>query len=199
VLPLAGSALYALLGTPAALLPQPTVAAAEGRSHQLDTPDMEQMVARLAARLEKNPDDKAGWAMLARSYHAMRRAPQALAAFERLGDDVQRDPTLLAEYADVLATAAGGNIEGKPLQLVQAALKLNPDHGMALSLAATAAYRRNDLPEAARHWQRLLKQVPPDSEDAKWLMKTLSEIGAPAEAPAAAAPKAGGTGRAAAR
>ena len=50
---------------------------------------------------------------------------------------------------------------------------------MALSLAATAAYKRGDFAEAARHWQRLLKQLPPDSADAQWLVKTLAEIGAP--------------------
>ena len=85
----------------------------------------------------------------------------------------------------MLATQANGNIEGEPLRLVKTALQLDPDHPMALSLAATAAYKRNDLPEAARHWQRLLKQLPPESDDAKWLMKTLAEIGAPV---AAAAP-----------
>ena len=47
---------------------------------------------------------------------------------------------------------------------------------MALSLAATAAYKRNDFPEATRQWDRLLKQLPADSDDAKWVVQTLAEI-----------------------
>jgi cytochrome c-type biogenesis protein CcmH len=91
---------------------------------------------------------------------------------------------LLADYADVLASQAGGNLEGRPLKLAKAALQLEPDHAMALSLVATAAYKRKDYPEAAQHWQRLLKQLPPESDDAKWLEKTLAEIGSPMRRPA---------------
>ncbi|HEY0855786.1 MAG TPA: c-type cytochrome biogenesis protein CcmI [Albitalea sp.] len=181
--PLAAAGLYAQLGAPVALLPQTQQAVAD--AHQGAAADIEQMVAALAARLEQNPGDTKGWAMLARSYHAMGRTAEAQAAFLRVGDELNKDPALLSAYADVLATQANGNIEGEPLRLVKTALQLDPDYPMALSLAATAAYKRNDFPEAARHWQRLLKQLPPESDDAKWLMKTLAEIGAPV---AAAAP-----------
>ncbi|HEY2926041.1 c-type cytochrome biogenesis protein CcmI [Piscinibacter sp.] len=183
-LPLAATGLYALLGAPAALLPQQPLAS--GSAHQVTAAEIDQMVAGLAARLEKNPADTKGWAMLARSYYALGRSAEAQAAFARIGDDLYKDPVLLADYADVLATQANGNLEGQPLQLVKTALQLDPGNPMALSLAATAAYKRKDFPEAARHWQRLLEQLPSDSEDARWLVKTLAEIGAPA-APAAAA------------
>ena len=180
-LPLAATGLYAWLGTPAALWPQAQEAPmAQGSEPDPVTPEVEQMVARLAARLEKNPDDPKGWSMLAHSYRVMRRHADAAKAYERIRADVlNQDPSLLAAYADTLATLAGGNIEGRPLQLVTAALKLDADHPMSLSLAATAAYRRGDFPEAARHWQRLLKQLPPDSDDARFLAKTLADIGAP--------------------
>jgi cytochrome c-type biogenesis protein CcmH len=177
-LPLAAAGLYAWLGTPAALLSQ-----GAGQASQSNDPQMaqiEQMVARLAARLEKNPNDPKGWAMLAHSYRVLNRYAEAADAYARMGDEaLNKDPALLAAYADTLATLAGGNIEGRPLQLVMAALKLDPQHPMSLSLAATAAYRRGDFPEAARYWQQLLKQLPPDSDDARFVAKTLAEIGAP--------------------
>ena len=187
-LPLGASALYAVLGEPAALLarPVPVAAAHEG----IASPEIERMVAGLAARLEKNPADKKGWAMLARSYHAMGRSREAMAAFERLGDDVHQDASLLAVYADVLATSAGGKLEGAPTQLVDEALRLEPDHPMALSLAATAAYKRRDLPAAAGYWQRLLRQLPAESDDARFIVKTLGEIGAPVAAVVQAGPAA---------
>jgi cytochrome c-type biogenesis protein CcmH len=188
-LPLGASALYALLGEPAALLARP-VAAAAAPHEGFASPEIERMVAGLAARLEKNPGDKKGWAMLARSYHAMGRSREAAAAFERLGDDLHRDASLLAVYADVLAASAGGQIDGAPMRLVEEALKLEPDHPMALSLAATAAYKRRDFPTAAEHWQRLLRQLPPDSEDARFIVKTLGEIGASTPVGVAAVPAA---------
>jgi cytochrome c-type biogenesis protein CcmH len=75
--PLAATGLYGMLGTPEAILrPVPTQAAAM-------PPDVERMVAGLAARLERNPDDPKGWAMLARSYEVMGRHAEAQAAWAR--------------------------------------------------------------------------------------------------------------------
>jgi cytochrome c-type biogenesis protein CcmH len=183
LLPLAAAGLYAQLGAPIALLhPSPAATAAapvphgDGATPTGMPPDVERMVAGLAARLEKNPGDTAGWAMLARSYHALGRMAEARAAIERTGDALQRDPSLLALSADVLATLAGGELEGEPRARAEAALKLDPDHAMALSLAATAAYKRRDFPVATLHWKRLLTRVPPDSDDARWLEARLAEV-----------------------
>jgi cytochrome c-type biogenesis protein CcmH len=176
-LPLGASGLYALLGEPAALLPQ---SAASAAAHQGTSAEIERMVTGLAARLEKNPADPKGWAMLARSYQAMGRFSDASTAFARVGDGLHQDPMLLTAYADSLASSAGGNLEGEPMKLVSEALRLDPDHAMALSLAAMAAYKRRDFTTAALHWQHLLNQLPPDSEDARWVVKALAEVGAPA-------------------
>lgn len=181
-LPLGAIALYAWLGTPAALNPPADATPTLG--------EVVQMVENLAAKLEKNPDDSQGWTVLARSYRVMGRLPDARQAYERIGAELEGNPLLLAEYADVLAALDNGRIEGRPLELVQRALKIDPDNAMALSLAATAAFRRNDMAQAIVHWERLLKQLPPESDDAKWLVKTLAEVrgagaGAAAQPPAA--------------
>jgi cytochrome c-type biogenesis protein CcmH len=194
-LPIAATGLYAWLGVPAAVLPQATQAAAG--KHEATATEIEQMVAGLAARLEKNPADPKGWSMLARSYHAMGRLAEAEAAFGRIGETLHQDPVLLADYADTLASRADGNLEGRPLQLVMAALQLDPDNAMALSLAATAAYKRADMGQAARYWQHLLQLLPPGSDDAQWVTKALAEIGAPATLAAdAAAPARSASGTA---
>lgn len=166
--PLLGASMYAWLGQPAALDP----VARQGSTQ----PDVEKMVATLAARLEAKPDDPKGWAVLGRSYRVMGRMPDAQKAFERIGVELDRDPVLLAEYADVLAANAQGNLEGKPLEMVARALKLDPDNPMALALSATAAFNRKDIGAAVAQWERLLKSLPPDSEDAKWVQNQLAEI-----------------------
>ena len=168
LVPLLAGSLYLGLGQPAAL--------DEGARQGPSPGEAEGVLAALAARLAAKPDDPQGWADLARSYRAMGRLRNAQAAFERIGPELDRDPALLAEYAELLATAANGNVEGKPLAMVERALRLAPDTPLALALAATAASRRNDMPQAMSYWQRLLKQLPPESADAEWVGDQLARI-----------------------
>jgi cytochrome c-type biogenesis protein CcmH len=165
--PLLAGSIYALIGHPAALDER----ARQGAGHG----DVEKAVEALAARLQTSPDAK-GFATLARSYRVMGRLQDAQAAFARIGPDLDRDAGLLAEYADTLASNAQGRLDGKPLELVTRALAIEPNHPMALALAATAAFNRNDLATAARHWERLLPLLPPDSDDTRWVESQLVEI-----------------------
>lgn len=170
-LPLAAALLYAWLGNPAGLKP-PQV---QQPGHEVTQAQIEQMVAALAARLEQHPEDVNGWVMLARSYKLMRRFDEAEKAFSHIGDALNSDPVLLTEYADLLATRAGGNLTGKPSALVDEALKLDPENPKALWLAGTAAFNRGDYLGAGRYWESLLKLLPPESEDAKSIAAAIAE------------------------
>jgi len=167
VFPLLAGGLYAWLGSPAAL--------DQMARRDFTQSDIEKMVAGLATKLEKEPNNVKGWIMLARSYKAMRRFDDAERAFERLTALAPQDPQLLADYADLLATKAGGNLSGRPEQLINKALQLDPDNLQTLWLGGTAAFNRNDFGTAAQHWQRALRQLPPDSDDAKMLSNILAE------------------------
>lgn len=172
LLPLAAAGLYAWLGNPAALS-----ARAPAAQPQVSAEQINDMVNGLAQRLQQNPDDLKGWSMLARSYKALRRHEEAVQAYEnvmRLGGD--QNPDLLADYADLLAVKNGGHLEGQPLELVEQALKLDPDHFTALALAGSAAYSREDYPATLKYWERLLTQLPADSEEATALTATLQDI-----------------------
>ena len=61
---------------------------------------------------------------------------------------------------------AGGNqgLQGKPAELVEKALKLDPEHGHSLFLAGAAAMERGDRKAAIGYWEALLPQVEPGSE-----------------------------------
>jgi len=188
LLPLSAALMYAWLGNPAAMAPGTP-------QHQLSAGQMDELVAKLDARLSKSPNDPQGWAMLGRTYKALGRFDQAEKAFLRAGDLMNQDAVLLAEYADLLAVRANGNLEGRPLQLVKQALQLDPENFMALALAGTAAYNRQDFPEATRYWGQLLKLLPADSEDAKSLSATLADIGAKGGGPAGEKPVAKAAGK----
>lgn len=167
-LPVAAALLYFALGNPAAIDPPP-------QQQRLSTGDIERMVSGLAARLEKEPDNLQGWAMLARSYKAMGRMPEALRAYERAGSLVEGDAGLLLDYADTMAASIGG-FDAKTLALIEQALKLDPTNPQGLWLRGTAAYTAKQYDKALADWETLLKLLPPDSEDAGVLKANIAEV-----------------------
>jgi cytochrome c-type biogenesis protein CcmH len=50
-----------------------------------------------------------------------------------------------------------------PTELVNRALKLDPENVPALELAGIAAFQAKDYKMAIGYWERALKKVPPDS------------------------------------
>lgn len=161
-LPAAAAVVYLTLGTPAALDPQALVA--QEQEHAIDPAEMAGLVAQLADRLEKNPDDVTGWLMLARSYVMLGNAEDALATWQRIGARAPDDANVLADWADVLANAQRGDFAGEPDRLISRALQLQADNVKALALAGTAAYQRGDFSAASAHWERILAQVPAGDE-----------------------------------
>jgi len=193
VLPLVAAGLYVLVGTPAALDPTAGAQSAQGQ-HQVTPEEIEAMVAQLAARLEREPNNPEGWRMLARSQAAIGRYAESAKAYARLIEVGGRNADVLADYADALAMAAGRNLQGEPMRLVEEALALDPDHVKALALAGTAEFARGNYAAAIVHWERLMKTLPPDSPLAEGVRSGLADArqragGAPlAAAPAAPAP-----------
>ena len=172
-IPLCAASLYWLLGNPDALSPQ-RAAVATGE-HQLTAQQIEAMVEKLAARLEQNPDDANGWATLARSYTAMQRFPEAVATYAKAAALIKDDANLLADYADALAVTAGRKIEGRPLELINQALKLDPNQWKALAMAGTAAFDRKDYKGALVYWEQLLAKLPPESQFRQTLTASIDE------------------------
>lgn len=167
-LPLAALLTYLALGSPEGLAPEAQ------RPHTVAPADVEAMVNSLAERLKKNPDDLKGWAMLGRSYRVMGRYGESAQAFANAGPLVEKDPNLLAEHAEVLAMAQN-NLAGKPTELLDKALKLDPNNTYALVLAGTAAYERADYQAAIGHWQRIMPQLPEGSEQAAALRASIEQ------------------------
>jgi cytochrome c-type biogenesis protein CcmH len=70
--------------------------------------DMNLMAARLAARLERNPDDGPGWTLLARAYAWMGRDAEADAAFAKAARLQPGDAQLMADWKAVRAKQGQG-------------------------------------------------------------------------------------------
>ena len=136
---------------------------------------VEKMVAEFAVKMEKDPTNLKGWAMLARSYRILGRNEDAAKAYARAGNFIDSDPQLLADYADTLAANANGSFVGKPLQLINQALKLDPDNLMALWLSGTASYNANNYKAAVQTWEKLAKQIPPDSDEGRAIQGSIAD------------------------
>lgn len=152
---------------------------------------VEQMVERLAARLNDNPEDVEGWKMLGRSLSVLGRFAEATNAYSKAAIRAPRDADLLADLADTLAMARGRKMKGEPEELVLRALQVDPGNLKALALAGTAAYERSDFAAATRYWQRMLPLVPQDSEEARTIQANIDEAKSLSKSKAAAKDDAG--------
>ena len=113
--------------------------------------------------------------MLARSYRILGRNEEAAKAYARAGNFIDSNPQLLADYADVLAANANGNFTGKPLQLINQALKLDPNNLMALWLSGTASYTAGNYKAAVQTWERLAQQLPPGTDEARSIEESIAD------------------------
>jgi cytochrome c-type biogenesis protein CcmH len=132
-------------------------------------------VEKLAERLKSNPNDVQGWTMLARSYNSMEKYAEAANAYAKATELRPEDADLWAEYAFSMAMANGRTLSGKPMEIVERALKVDPNNAKALQLAGSAAFEAKDYNKAVEYWQRVLKQVPPNSEVALTITERINE------------------------
>lgn len=124
----------------------------------------EQMVSRLARRLERNPDDVEGWLMLGRSHAALGQFALAQRAYrraDRLEDG--RNPDALLGLAETMVLEAEGALDERSSRLFEEALELAPTNERALFFSAIAARRRGETPLAISRLETMLSLNPPDN------------------------------------
>lgn len=189
LIPAFAIALYAWRGNPQAISPQ--ARAAKDPAHAISPEQIQSMVERLAKRLESNPGDAEGWTMLARSYAAIGRFPEAASAFAKADKLRPNDAQLLADYADALAMASGRSLAGEPTRLIERALKADGSNVKALALAGTAAFDRGDYRSAIGYWQKIMPLVPADSSFAASVRDSIADAEKQLSGGAPRAPAAG--------
>lgn len=173
--PIAIGALYWTLGAPGAVVPGKQVAAGKDGQHALSPEQITAMVERLSLRLQENPNDGAGWLMLARSYAVLGRYPESAAAFGRAVSLLPPDAQNFADFADIIAMSQGKRLAGDPERLVQRALEIDPRNVKALALSGTIAFDRQDYGQAIREWQKVLALVPEDSAAAAGIQGSIRD------------------------
>jgi len=147
---------------------------------------VERMVTEFAQKMEKDPQNLKGWVMLARSYRILGRNQEAEKAYARAGDFVNSDPQLLADYADVIATNTNGDFSGKPMQLINQALKLDPNNLLALWLSGSASFSTQNYKVAVQTWEKLNSLLPAQSDESRAIQASIAEAREKGHLPASA-------------
>ena len=195
-LPLCVVAIYLVAGSPQALVPGQGVDARGGPGQEFTAEQIEEMLQRLATRLQNNPDNVEGWTMLARTYNALGRFDQAASAYAGAAKQSPNDAQLLADYADTLAMVQG-RLQGEPEKLIARALQIDPDNSKALALAGSLAFDNKNYARAVEYWEMALRLAPPDSEFARSVSASLAEARTLGKASVPAAPRSASTAAAA--
>jgi cytochrome c-type biogenesis protein CcmH len=145
--------LYSQIGTP-----NPDLQSPQAQSE----PTVDDMVASLAARLQENPNDLAGWKMLGRSYQQMQNFPGAVTAFEKAAElESSSNGATLADLGEAVLMTDPQAILGRAGQLFESALALEPNNPKALFYSGLAAVQRGNNVLAADRWEALLATSPP--------------------------------------
>ena len=132
-------------------------------------------ISALEKKVEANPSDGESLLLLARAYMEAERFADSAKAYGNLTQYISDEAWLWADYADALAMAQGQSLRGKPTELINKALSIDPDSMKGLALAGSAGMERGDFAAAIKHWERLRSLLPADSEDAKMIDSGLAE------------------------
>ena len=175
-IPLVTVIFYLNVGNPKAIEgPPPPTAAPASSGGERTQEQIEANVAALAKRLQSNPSDAQGWTMLARSYSSMGKFPESVGAYTKATELTPNNADLWAEFAFATAMASGRSLDGRPMELIDRALKVDPENLKALQLAGTAAFQAKDYKRAIDYWERVLKRVPPGSEVTEAIQARINE------------------------
>ena len=165
IVPTVSGLLYWQLGNPLAMTEPPAASlSAQGGSGDANSfsDGLGPLIERLKQKMQQNPNDGTGWALLARSYMGMGRHAEAALAYENATKLIPDDAQLLADYADAMGVLHGRKLEGKPETLIKQALKIDPRNVKALMLAGTVAFNRKDFGRAAKDWEQARANLPAD-------------------------------------
>ncbi|MFG1478082.1 c-type cytochrome biogenesis protein CcmI [Xanthobacter sp. V4C-4] len=190
LVPLFGAGLYVYLGSPD--LPGAPLAAR--MAAPADRGDVAILVRRVEDHLARNPDDGAGYEVLAPIYLRLGRFDDAARAYTQairvLGSTALRQSAL----GEVRVVAANGVVTAEALAAFTEAAKLDPTEPRASYFLGVAAEQDGRPAEAAAIWSAILARAPAEAPYVPGVKRALARVqgeaktapASPGAAPAAA-------------
>ncbi len=114
------------------------------------------------------------WRTEATNLRAAKKFAEARDLYTRIVAAVPNDADAWADLADATAAAAGGDLNAAATA-IDHALRVDANHPKALWLKASLELQDKRYASAADLWQRLLAQLPGDSNDARIVSANLEE------------------------
>ncbi len=177
-LPAIGLGLYLLIGSPGT----PSAPLAE----RLENPgnNLELLVAKAERHLAENPNDGAGWDVLAPIYFKSERIGDAELAYRNAIRFLGPNPARMSGLGEVLVAGNGGIVTEDARSAFQEALRLDANNPRAEFYLALALEQAGKRAEAKAAFEKLLAASP---KQAPWVPLVSQHIAANSgEAPAAA-------------
>ena len=179
LLPLGAASLYLALGSPQ-LSGQPQAARREGPAEQRP---IAELVGRVEAHLEQNPEDGHGWEVVGPVYMRLGRYDDAVKArrnvLRLLGANADRE----ADLGEALTGAANGIVTADARAVFERAARLNPNDFRARYFLGLAAEQDGRPKEAAEAWRNLLAGAPADAAWIGFVRESLARVDPTAAVP----------------
>jgi cytochrome c-type biogenesis protein CcmH len=136
------------------------------------------MVEGLAAKLAQNPDDLEGWKRLGRAYGVLGERDKAVDAYEHAVRLKPDDPAILVAEAEVLMPDRSPQtpVPENVVALLRRVEAMDPKQPAALWYLGLAAAQRRRFSEARDYWQRLLAEMPPESDARQAIAAALTAL-----------------------
>lgn len=184
VLPAIGLCLYLATGRPD--LP------AQPLAERLANPgnDINILIARAENHLARNPDDGAGWDLLAPIYYRSSRMEDSANAYAQAIRLLGESPERLDGYAEALIALADGVVTAEARKPLEASLKLKPDNPRTRYYLALALEQEGKKPEARAAFEALAKDSPADAAWLPLVNKHIAALGEGGTTPALGNPTA---------
>jgi cytochrome c-type biogenesis protein CcmH len=147
---------------------------------------IESLVGQVEAHLAKEPNDGAGWEVIAPVYLRLGRFDDAVTAWRKSialnGETASRD----ADLGEALVAAANGVVTDEAKRVFEAAVAKDAKQPKASYFLGLADEQDGNRDGAAKRWRAMLDSAPPGAPWAGFVRAALARItGAPAPAAAA--------------
>jgi cytochrome c-type biogenesis protein CcmH len=137
--------------------------------------DVNQALAKLAAKLKDDPSNVDGWVLYARTAGSLQRWGVALDAYRRLIALGQTGPEIQSGYGEMLVRQADGIVTPSAHDAFVAALKDDPKNDVARYYMGIAAGQAGEPEQAIKEFQTLLGEIPEDSPMREEIGKRIGE------------------------
>jgi cytochrome c-type biogenesis protein CcmH len=144
---------------------------------------LNQLTERLANKLKKNPEDVAGWTLLARSYSTFGETEKSDKAFEKALALAPKDASLRVTIGETLMSSADGQITSAAKESFKNAYTIDPSHPGVRYYLALADYQDGKIQEAYDAWKKLAKETLPNAPWKKKVDEKLAQAEAQLNTP----------------